>query len=81
MTEIQKLRYDLAMNCALIKTQAEYQKKADLNLHTAMWENFQHFYQAYALFGQENDMKQFMEDLLHERLVLNPASAVSKVSR
>ena len=81
MTDLQKLRYDLAMNCALVETLTEYQQDPKMNLHDAMWKNFQLHYETYALFGAENDMKQFMKDLLDERLIINPSASVGKADR
>ena len=47
MTDLQKLRYNLAMNCALVETSQQFRLNNDLDLQTAMVENFQKSYEKY----------------------------------
>ncbi len=78
MTDLQKLRYDLAMNCALVETQAEYQKNPELELHKEMWENFVYFAKLYSSFGKPAEMKQFMEMLNSEQFSIGDAKSIFK---
>ncbi len=78
MTEIQKLRYDLAMNCALIETQAEYREDPDIELHSKMWENFMYFAKLYSSFGNPSEMQQFMKDLNSEEFSIDYAKSIFK---
>lgn len=78
MTELQKLRYDLAMNCAIIETQVMYQSDPAIELHKKMWENFMHFAEVYSSFGNPTEMKQFMEMLNSEQFSVGDAKSIFK---
>ncbi len=78
MTELQKLRYDLAMNCALVETQAEYQNNPDVELHKTMWEKFMRYAEVYSSFGNPAEMKQFMEMLNSEQFSVGDAKSIFK---
>lgn len=78
MTEIQKLRYDLAMNCALVETLAEYQKDPELELHKEMWENFMYFAKLYSSFSDPSEMMEFMKMLNSEQFSVDHAKSIFK---
>lgn len=47
MTEVQKLKYDLAMNCALVKVLSRDDIADDKKLLKEMLEEFKEFYRGY----------------------------------
>ena len=82
MNDLQKLRYDLAMNCALVETLAAYQKDPEIDLYAAMWENFKNNYTVYCSLGNNPEFVKFLKELPNmERLVVNPSALVGKAAR
>lgn len=47
MNDVQKLKYDLALNCALVKVLSREDVKTDDDLLKSMLEEFKEFYRGY----------------------------------
>lgn len=58
MNDLQKLKYDLAMNCAMVDTLVERQEKgANINTRDTMFENFISYYEFYCMMDQSHFYK------------------------
>ena len=64
MTDVQKLKYDLAMNCALVKALSREDVVTDKKLLIDMLEDFKEFYRGYNTFKELNFGEAF--EYLHE---------------
>lgn len=72
MNDIQKLKYDLAMQCALIDTISKCQKDSCADIRNLMFDNFQSHYTAFCMMDQTR-FKDYFKNLRElERLSPGP---------